>query len=80
MRRKVGYLLVAVWLCWYGVVVPCRLLAVDVLFWRAAFMRDEIISLLLLVVGTVGGLLAWGWSLHKIQSQHGRAPKGRSLT
>jgi hypothetical protein len=65
MKRRMGLLLVAVWLGWYGVIVPCRLLAVDMLFWRAAFMRDEMISLSLLIVGTVGGLLTWGWSLHK---------------
>ena len=49
----------------YEIVIPHRLLAVDVLFWRAAFVRDEMISLVLLVVATVGGLLAWGWWLHK---------------
>jgi hypothetical protein len=61
----VSFVLVAGWLGWYGVVVPSRVLAVDVRFWRAAFVRDEMISVLLLVVATIGGLLAWGWSLHK---------------
>jgi hypothetical protein len=65
MIRDASFLLVAGWLVWCRVAVPSRLLAVDVLFWRAALVRDEMISLLLLNVATVGGLLAWGWSLHK---------------
>jgi hypothetical protein len=65
MIRKASIFLVIVWLLWFGVVVPCRVLAVDLPFWRAGFIREEMVALLLLVAGTVSGLLAWGWSLKK---------------
>jgi hypothetical protein len=65
---------------WYGVMVPCWLLAVDVLFWRAAFMPDEVISLPLLVIATGGGPLTWGWSLHNAWVRGWKTPKERGLT
>jgi hypothetical protein len=46
------------------IVIPHRLLAMDVRFWRAAFVRDEMVFLVLLVVATVGGFLAWDGILH----------------
>ena len=64
----------------YEIVVPCQILAVDVLFWRAAFVRDEMVSLVLLVVATVGGLLTWGWSLHKARVQRRNMPKEWDIT
>ena len=64
----------------YEIVVPCQILAVDVLFWRAAFVRDEMVSLVLLVVATVGGFLAWEWSLHKTRVRRRDMPKERGLT
>jgi hypothetical protein len=50
------------WLGWYGAVVTSRPLAGGVLACWAAVVWDEMISLSRLVVATVGGLLAWGWS------------------
>jgi hypothetical protein len=38
------------------------------------------ISLSLLVVATVGGLLAWGWSLHKTRVERRDTPKERGVT
>jgi hypothetical protein len=65
MIRKAS-LILGVWLLvWFGVVEPCRLLAVDLLFWRAAFIREEMVSLVLLIAQTIGGLLAWIWTLRK---------------
>ena len=69
MRRNAAVGLAVVWLAWYGVAIPCRLVAEDARFWRAGFMRDEMTSLILLAVGTVCGFVGWGWWLLKARDR-----------
>ena len=65
MIRKAFFSLGVGLLVWFGVVEPIRLLAIDLPFWRVGFIREEMVSLLLQIVETTAGLLAWGWTLYR---------------